>query len=88
LGPQDAFTGVVIDEHVILNKANILKRAVEKEGLTLKGSVGVGDTESDISFLELVEKPICFNPNKRLYTYAKRNDWKVVVERKDVIYEL
>jgi phosphoserine phosphatase len=50
--------------------------------------VGVGDTESDISFLELVEKPICFNPNKRLYTYAKRNDWKVVVERKDVIYEL
>ncbi|GAI32477.1 unnamed protein product, partial [marine sediment metagenome] len=34
--------------------------------------VGVGDTESDIAFLKMVEKPICFNPNKKLYQYAKR----------------
>ncbi len=87
-GPQDRFTGVVIDEHLILNKANILKRAVEKEDLTLAHSIGVGDTESDISFLELVAKPICFNPNMKLYRYAKRMGWKVVVERKDVIYQL
>lgn len=88
IGPNDAFTGSVMDEHLIFNKAAILKRAVEKEGLTLAHSVGVGDTESDIPFLELVAKPICFNPNKRLYTYAKRAGWKVVVERKDVVYEL
>ena len=88
IGANDSFTGKVLDEHIILNKANILRRAVEKENLTLKGSVGVGDTESDIPFLELVEKPICFNPNSKLYRHAKRNDWKVVVERKDVIYEL
>jgi HAD superfamily hydrolase (TIGR01490 family) len=88
LGPQDYFTGNVLDEHLIGNKANIVKRAVEKEGLTLEHSVGVGDTESDIPFLELVAKPICFNPNKKLYQYAKLHKWKVVVERKDVIYEL
>ena len=29
-----------------------------------------------------------FNPNQKLYRYAKRMDWKVVVERKDVVYEL
>ncbi|HVM73567.1 MAG TPA: HAD-IB family phosphatase [Candidatus Paceibacterota bacterium] len=87
-GPQDRFTGTVIDEHLILNKANILKRAVEKENLTLVGSVGVGDTESDISFLELVAKPICFNPNSKLHRYAKRMGWKVVIERKDVVYQL
>lgn len=87
-GPQDRFTGELVDQHLIMNKAAILKRAVEKEGLTLAHSVGVGDTESDISFLELVAKPICFNPNMRLYTYAKRAGWKVVVERKDVIYQL
>ena len=87
-GPQDRFTGNVIDEHLILNKAAILKRAVEKGNLTLTGSVGVGDTESDVSFLELVAKPICFNPNSKLYRYAKRMGWKVVVERKDVIYQL
>jgi HAD superfamily hydrolase (TIGR01490 family) len=87
-GPQERFTGAVIDEHLIFNKAAILKRAIEKENLTLIGSVGVGDTESDVPFLEMVAKPICFNPNMKLYRYARRMGWKVVVERKDVIYTL
>lgn len=88
IGPQDLFTGVVVDEHLIMNKANIVRRAVEKEHLTLKGAVGIGDTEGDIPFLELVERPICFNPNKSLYQHAKRMGWSIVVERKDVIYHL
>jgi HAD superfamily hydrolase (TIGR01490 family) len=88
IGPQDRFTGNKIDEHLMANKANILHRAIEKEGLTLTNSVGVGDTESDIPFLEMITNPICFNPNQKLYKYAKRNKWKIVVERKDVIYEL
>ena len=88
LGPQECFTGEVMDPHLIFNKSAILKRAVEKEGLTLAHSIGVGDTESDISFLEAVAKPICFNPNAKLYRYAKRMKWDVVVERKDVVYEL
>lgn len=88
IGPQDLFTGATIDEHLIYNKANILKRAIEKEGLTLSHSIGVGDTESDISFLEMVAKPICFNPNTKLFREAKRQKWDVVVERKDVIYKL
>ena len=88
LGPEDRFTGEIIDLHLIINKANIVHRAVEKENLTLKGSIGVGDTEVDVPFLELVETPICFNPNAALYKHAKRTGWKVVVERKDVIYEI
>jgi len=88
LGPTDRFTGTVTDPHLIHNKGNILRRALLKENLTLKGSIGVGDTESDISFLELVEKAICFNPNEKLYKYARRNKWKVVVERKNVIYHI
>ena len=71
-----------------MNKANIVRRAIEKENLTLKGSIGVGDTEGDIPVLEMVDNPICFNPNMLLYKTAKRNDWKVVVERKDVIYNI
>lgn len=87
-GPTDCLTGNILDEHLIANKANIVRRACEKEGLTLEGSVGVGDTEGDISFLELVERPICFNPNLKLYKHAKRMEWETVVERKDVIYQL
>ena len=88
LGPNDKFTGEVVDLHLIANKANIVKRVVAKEGLTLKDSIGVGDTEGDISFLELVENPICFNPNEKLLRWARRNKHRVVVERKDVVYEI
>lgn len=85
---QKRFTGKILHLGLISDKAEILKRATEKEKLTLKGSVGVGDTESDIAFLKMVKKPICFNPNQKLYQYARRAGWKIVVERKDVIYRL
>jgi HAD superfamily hydrolase (TIGR01490 family) len=88
LGPQNRFTGAIIDRHLIENKAGILRRAIEKENLTLDRSIGVGDTENDIPFLELVETPICFNPDSKLERYARLNNWKIVVERKDVIYEI
>lgn len=88
IGPQDRFTGEIVDVHLISNKANIVRRAVQKENLTLKESVGVGDTEDDIPFLEMVETPICFNPNKKLHKHAVRMGWKIVVERKDMIYEI
>lgn len=85
---EDNFTGKIAELHLIANKANIVKRAVEKENLSLKGSYGVGDTEGDIPMLELVENAICFNPNQKLYRFAKLNKWKVVVERKDVVYDI
>jgi len=87
-GPNDAFTGGVVDEDVIRNKASVLQRAIRKEGLTLEGSVGVGDTETDIPMLEMVETPIAFNPNRALYEHAKKRGWKIVVERKDVVYDV
>lgn len=85
---QKRFTDRILHTELIHDKAKILKRAIEKEKLTLKGSVGIGDTESDIAFLKMVERPICFNPNQKLYQYAKRVGWKIVIERKDVIYYL
>jgi HAD superfamily hydrolase (TIGR01490 family) len=82
------FTGDTLYKEEINDKAKILKRFIEKEKLRLADSYGVGDSESDIKFLTFVENPICFNPNKILYEHAKKHGWKVVVERKDVIYEV
>ena len=81
------FTGDIIEEDLIMDKGKILTRAMEKEHLTLTGSVGVGDSETDIPFLEMVSRPIAFNPNMGLYRAAKRRKWPIVVERKDVIYK-
>lgn len=89
IGPQDRFTGAVLEEHLIKNKANIVKRVFERQPeLSHEKSLAVGDTDGDISLLESVTRAICFNPNAALYTHAKRNGWEVVVERKDVIYKL
>jgi HAD superfamily hydrolase (TIGR01490 family) len=89
LGPQDRFTGVVVDEHLIKNKSSIVKRVFDNlPTLSKEGSIAVGDTEGDIPLLESVDNPICFNPNNALYQHARRRQWEVVVERKDVIYHL
>lgn len=88
LGPRDLFTGVVMELDLIKDKAHVVKRVLEKEGLSRENSIGVGDTEGDISLLESVEIPICFNPNMKLFTYAKGKGWPIVVERKDVVYTI
>lgn len=82
------FTGNTLYRDIILDKAAVLKRAIEHNNLTLKGSIGIGDSESDIPFLELVERPIAFNPSSELYKIAKKKGWEIVVERKDVIYRI
>ncbi len=73
---------------MIQDKAAIMRHAMKKFNGEYRGSVVVGDTESDIPMLKLAGKPIAFNPNQRLYRYAKKHGWKIVVERKDVIYEI
>jgi HAD superfamily hydrolase (TIGR01490 family) len=88
LGPLDRFTGKVVDEHLIRDKARIIDRVLEHGGLTLEGSIGVGDTDGDISLLSKVEMPICFNPNMKLYEIARREKWPIIVERKDVVYTI
>ncbi|MBU2025146.1 MAG: HAD-IB family phosphatase [Patescibacteria group bacterium] len=72
----------------VRDKADALKRYVAEKGISLHHSFGIGDTESDASVLELVENPIAFNPNLNLFRIAQKNNWKIVVERKDVIYEI
>jgi len=86
VGKNGRLTGEMMYRDFIDNKGEVIKHVVKKHGLTLKNSIGVGDTEQDIPVLKLVEKPICFNPNAKLYKHAKKKKWKIVVERKDVIY--
>jgi HAD superfamily hydrolase (TIGR01490 family) len=81
-------TGKAIFEDLIIEKDKVLIRAIEKENLTLNNSFGIGDSGGDIGFLSIVDNPICFNPNKILYQVAKKKKWKIIVERKDVIYEI
>lgn len=70
------------------NKGDIIKKYVYENRLSFHDSYGVGDTESDAGFMALTENPIAFNPNHNLREIAKKNNWSVVVEKKDVIYHI
>lgn len=82
------YTGKMKHTYSVFEKQVLVTHVVEKYGATLKGSIGVGDSESDVSFLNLVDRPIAFNPSSGLYKTAKKRGWEVRVERKDVIYHL
>jgi HAD superfamily hydrolase (TIGR01490 family) len=69
-------------------KPEFLRQLVAKHHASWQGSIAVGDSESDIPMLTIVERPIAFNPTKELFEHAKREGWKIVVERKNVAYEL
>ncbi len=70
------------------DKKAVLEQLVKKHTLSFENSIAVGDSASDVAMLELVEKPIAFNPDQSLLKTAQKNAWKIVVERKNVVYEL
>jgi phosphoserine phosphatase len=70
------------------HKDRTLKQLVKKHGASFSGSLGIGDSQSDIPMLELVEQPVAFNPEKDLFRHAKDRGWKVVIERKNLVFEL
>lgn len=80
------FTGEI--EKVVGRKDKFIKQFVDEHGLSLKNSWAIGDSSGDIGMLKEVDNPIAFNPEDTLYEEAKKNNWKIVIERKNVIYEL
>lgn len=78
---REAFTPV-------RDKGHLVKQHVFANDLTFSDSYGIGDTESDAGFLELVDNPIAFNPNHNLKEIAINKNWRIVVEKKDVVYEI
>jgi HAD superfamily hydrolase (TIGR01490 family) len=81
------YTGEVL-ENPFGNKRRVMEEFLANAESGLEDSVGMGDTLSDVGFLEMVETPIAFNPNRGLFEVARQRGWPIVVERKDVIYNL
>jgi len=87
LDANGIYTGNAVFEPTI-DKGQVVRQYLAENNLTLDGSYGVGDTESDASFLKIVENPIAFNPNENLKKIAEEEGWKIVVEKKDVVYNI
>jgi HAD superfamily hydrolase (TIGR01490 family) len=70
------------------DKRTVLQNMISEHKLTKEGSVAVGDSASDAPMLEMVDRPIAFNPDQNLFKIAQENHWPIVVERKNVIYQM
>lgn len=73
---------------VIGKKGEVLQQLIAKHNLSTAGSIAVGDSGGDIDMFNIVEQPIAFNPDTVLYEEAKKQNWKIVLERKSVVYQL
>jgi HAD superfamily hydrolase (TIGR01490 family) len=84
------YTGKVINDPFFDGKDKALLKFIKDKKLhiDLEHSIAIGDAWGDIPLLEAVGNPIAFNPSMDLAKIAKKKGWRVVVERKDVIYEI
>lgn len=72
------------------NKEKVLRRFLADAPfrVDLEHSIAVGDSGTDISMLKMVGQPIAFNPDNVLARHAAKKKWRIVVERKNVIYDI
>lgn len=90
---NDIYTGEVIPMWDSESKKNAIYELVQKYDIDLKESYAYGDTAGDFSMFKMVKNPICVNPTREILKKVIedkeiRNKIKIIVERKDVIYNL
>ncbi|GAA0116128.1 HAD-IB family hydrolase [Clostridium senegalense] len=90
---DDNYTGEIIPMWDSESKQNAIKELTEKYNIELDKSFAYGDTSGDFTMFKSVGIPYAINPTKELLAKVMENDEvrekiKVIVERKDVTYNL
>ncbi len=85
----------IMDGHTVpgaswMDKVSVLKRYLAERKMTvdLRHSIMIGDSEGDLPLMEFVGHPIAFNPSLPLARIARERGWRMVVERKDAVYDI
>ncbi|WAW14469.1 HAD family hydrolase [Peptostreptococcus equinus] len=86
-------TGDVIPMWDAESKNKAMDKFIEKYDIDMENSYAYGDTNGDVSMLSRVKYPVAINPTRELLTHLYndeilRKKAQIVVERKDVIYDL
>ena len=93
IGNDGAYSGKIIPMWNSESKEKAVAGMAEKHAIDLAASFAYGDTAGDFSMLKLVGHPFAVNPTRELLTHILEDDHlkdatTVIVERKDVTYEL
>lgn len=87
------FNGSIIPMWDSKSKQKTITEMVEKHNIDLLESYAYGDTNGDFTMLKNVGRPVAINPAKELLNAIYKDEQlkartKIVIERKDVIYEM
>lgn len=93
INEKNEFTGEVIPMWDGLHKIEAMKELQKKYNIDFNKSYAYGDTNGDLKMLQTIKYPIAINPSFELINSIKNDDnlnrsVKIIVERKDTIYEL
>ncbi|MBI9104085.1 MAG: HAD-IB family hydrolase [Spirochaetales bacterium] len=93
LDENERYTGEVQKMWDSESKNRAIKGFVKKYDLDLASSFAYGDTNGDLAMFNQVGHPVAINPTRELLQHLRENKdlksrVKVMVERKDVIYQL
>ncbi|HCQ88595.1 MULTISPECIES: HAD-IB family hydrolase [unclassified Clostridium] len=93
LDENETYTGDIIPMWDSESKEKALMELKEKYNIDLERSYAYGDTSGDFTMFKSVGIPYCINPTKELLTKVMEDEEvkdkiKVIVERKDVTYNL
>lgn len=93
LDKKDIYTGEVVPMWDSVSKSKAINELVNIYDIDLNESYAYGDTAGDLSMFKSVRYPICVNPtreliNKVINDEEIKNRIKIVVERKDMTYNL
>lgn len=93
LDENGEYNGDIIPMWDSESKHNAISELIEKYDIDLTKSFAYGDTSGDFNMLNLVGNPYAINPTRELLTKIMNSNEikdkiKVIVERKDVTYNL
>ena len=90
---EGRYNGNIIPMWDAKSKQNAIFEMVHTYGIDLDKSYAYGDTAGDLTMLKMVGHPFAINPTKELITRIQNDELlrkkvKIIVERKDVTYQL
>lgn len=93
LDSNNMYTGEVLPMWDSESKKNAINELVEKYKININESYAYGDTAGDFSMFKMVKYPTCVNPTKEILKKVLNDEElkkriQIIVERKDVVYNL
>ncbi len=91
--PDHTYSGEVVPMWDSKSKKKAILEICERANVKLEDCYAYGDTMGDYTMLSMVGKPVAINPTRELLNTLKQDEEirkriGIVVERKDVIYQL